>query len=102
MADNLIAAMKKLSLNKFQRLDMLEKGLLQWLIQHMETVEFTASMFHMECIIDLLRILMNVENATELAGVNVSHLIIVLGEIFEFGLGIVECDFFFVLLQSDI
>lgn len=80
MADNLIAVMKKLSLNAVQRDDMLEKGLLQWLINHMEIVEFSASTFHMECMTDLLRMLLNVENSTELSFVNVPHLMVVLGE----------------------
>lgn len=80
MTDSLMATMKKLSLNKFQRYDMLEKGLVQWLIDHMEVVERTASMFHIECMTDLLRVLMNVDHATEYAPVNVPHLIIVLGK----------------------
>lgn len=79
MADNLMSALKKLSLNTFQRSDMLEKGLLQWLIKHMEMVQCSASTVHMECMTDLLRVLLNVDNSTELAFVNVPHLIVVLG-----------------------
>lgn len=82
MAENLMDALKKLSLDQFQRRDMLEKGLLQWLINHMETVEHSASMAQMECMTDLLRVLINVENSTEFASVNVPHLIVVLGKIF--------------------
>lgn len=80
MADNLMAVMKKLSLNPFQLHDMLEKGLLQWLIDRMEEVEFSASTYHLECMTDLLRMLLNVENSTERSSVNVSQLIVVLGE----------------------
>ncbi|XP_037051567.1 uncharacterized protein LOC119085308 isoform X2 [Bradysia coprophila] len=77
MADNLIDALKKLSLNELQRRDMLNKGLLQWLINHMEMVEHTASIVHMECMTDLLRVLTNVENTTGFASVNVPHFIVV-------------------------
>lgn len=80
MADNLIDAMKKLSLNKHQLDDMLEKGLLQWLVNHMKEVESSASTSHMECMTDLLRMLLNVENSTESSFVNVPLLVIVLGE----------------------
>lgn len=80
MVDNLIAVMMKLSLNQFQRCDMLEKGLLQWLINHMEKVEFSASTFHLECMTDLLRMLMTVENSIEFSHVKVPQLIIVLGK----------------------
>lgn len=78
MADNLMDAMKKLSLDKLQLYDMLEKGLLLWLINHMENVEFSASAFHIECATDLLRMLMNVANSIEVS--SVPHLIVVLGE----------------------
>lgn len=78
-ADNLIAVMMKLSLNPFQLHDMLENGTLHWLIDHMEEVEYSASTYHLECMTDLLRMLLNVENSSELAFVNVTQLIVVLG-----------------------
>lgn len=84
MADHLIAVMQKLSLNKIQLHDMLQKGLLQWLINHMQEVQFLASTFHLECMSDLLRMLMDAENAADSIK-NVPHLIIVLGERFTFG-----------------
>lgn len=78
MADHLIAVMQKLSLNKIQLSDMLQKGLLQWLINHMQEVQFKASSVHVECMTDLLRMLMDVENSTD-SFVNVPRLIVVLG-----------------------
>lgn len=80
MADNLMAVMMKLSLNHFQRCDMLRNGLLQWLINHMEEVEFSASTFHLECMTDLLRMLMEVDSLSEFSFVKIPQLIIVLGE----------------------
>lgn len=80
MADNLIDAMKKLSLNKCQLNDMLEKGLLQWLINHMKEVESSASTSHVECMTDLLRMLLNAESSTDCSFVNVPLLVVVLGE----------------------
>lgn len=79
MAGNLMSTMKKLSLNQFQRHDMLEKGLISWLTKHMEVVERTASPFHMECTTDLLRMLINDQNSVELVEESVSDLIMVLG-----------------------
>ncbi|KAJ6637309.1 hypothetical protein Bhyg_10039, partial [Pseudolycoriella hygida] len=78
MASNLLAAMRKLSLDRYQLVDMLKNGLIQWLINHMERFAFTATAFHMECASDLLRILMDIETATECSYVNVCHVIVVL------------------------
>lgn len=52
-----MATMMKLSLNRFQRADMLKKGLVKWLLNHMEDVEYSATKYHFEYMTALLMIL---------------------------------------------
>lgn len=57
VAENLMAALMKLSLQPQQRHDMINKGLIKWLIKHMEDVEYSASRYHHEHMCALFMIL---------------------------------------------
>lgn len=57
MADHLMATIMKLSLNPAQRTDMIHKGLVRWLIRHMEDVEYSATAYHQENMIALMMML---------------------------------------------
>lgn len=80
MADNLIAVMMKLSLNRFQCTDMLKKGSLEWLLNHMEGVEYSASKYHLECMTGLLRNLLREEKAMDISSIEPQKIIVLSGE----------------------
>lgn len=66
MADQLMATMMKLSLNPAQRTDMIHKGLVRWLIRHMEDVEYSATAYHQENMIALLMMLVGHPGSQEI------------------------------------
>lgn len=66
MADQLMATMMKLSLNPAQRTDMIHKGLVRWLIRHMEDVEYSATDYHQENMIALMMMLVGHPGSQEL------------------------------------
>lgn len=79
VADNLIAAMMKLSFNTFQSADMIKSGLLKWLLNHMEKVQHSASTYHLKCMTGLLRMLVNEDNSIDVSLIEVRKLILLLG-----------------------
>lgn len=64
-SDMLIASMMKLSLNSWQRKDMVRKGLLKWLVNHLEDVECSASAYHLEYGTALLMMLLTYQYSPE-------------------------------------
>lgn len=79
MGDNLIGIMMKLSCSRFQRSDMIENGLLRWLLQHMADVEYSSSIYHRQCMTGLLRNLLRGYNLDDLSPTELQNLIVLLG-----------------------
>lgn len=80
MGDNLMGIMMKLSLSRFQRTDMIDNGLMPWLLQHMEEEEFSASKYHLQCMTGLLRNLLRGFNLESFSTMEQEKIIVLLGE----------------------
>lgn len=66
MAEMMIATIMKLSVNNQQRKNMVRKGLLRWLVNHLEDVETTGSHYHLEYGTALLMMLLTFQNSSDL------------------------------------
>lgn len=80
IGDNLIGIMMKLSYDRFQCSDMLKNGLLRWLMQHMQDVEYSTSKYHLECMTELLRNLLRENDIGDLSHKEIHKLIVLLGD----------------------
>lgn len=66
MAEMIIATMMKLSLSQTQRKNMVKKGLLRWLVNHLEDVEASGSYYHLEYGTALMMMLLTFQNSPDL------------------------------------
>lgn len=80
MGDNLMGIMMKLSGSRFQRKDMLKNGLIPWLLQHMQEEEYSASKYHLQCMVGLLRNLLRGSNLENFSSTETDKLIVLLGK----------------------
>ncbi|XP_037048678.1 uncharacterized protein LOC119083142 [Bradysia coprophila] len=103
MGDNLMGIMMKLSLNRFQRTDMIKNGLISWLMQHMEGEEYSASKYHLQCMAGLLRNLLQGFNLENFSSSEMQKMIVLLGRFLEHENEIAKryvCDSLMILFQN--